>query len=148
MTVFDDIRADREAGTPGGWEISTDVCGYETCTIHGIEKLPTEDGLGQGWCYIKGPRAINDEWYWPDEAAQSANARRIARVPELEAIALAAEKMAEALEKIASDNVPVEDWNDRNKCKHGRHADEDCKFCTMKFASAALAELRGVQGDA
>lgn len=69
--------------TPGPWEIGTSTRGYEVCTIHGVERQPTEDGLGQSWVYVFPPRIIDGEWHWPDEAEQLANARLIAAAPEL-----------------------------------------------------------------
>jgi len=72
-----------EKHTPGPWEIGTSTRGYEVCTIHGVERQPTEDGLGQSWVYVYPPRVINGEWHWPDETEQLANARLIAAAPDL-----------------------------------------------------------------
>ncbi len=71
------------AHTPGPWEIGTSTRGYEVCTIHGVERQPTEDGLGQSWVYVFPPRVLNGEWHWPDEAEQLANALLIAAAPDL-----------------------------------------------------------------
>jgi len=65
--------------TPGPWEIDTETRPAEICTVHHVPTQPTEDGLGQGWVYIRG--AIG---YWDaDENEQMANARLIAAAPEL-----------------------------------------------------------------
>jgi len=74
MSIFDDIRKDREAGTPGPWGLSEAV---HVWVMAGNLHVATI------------PRATDGDW-------SPANARRIARVPRLERIALAAEELAEA----------------------------------------------------
>lgn len=70
--------------TPGPWLIATPTQGYEVCTIHGVERQPTEDGLGQSWVYIRPETLLRDgEWHWPDEQEQLANAHLIAAAPDL-----------------------------------------------------------------
>ena len=102
------------AHTPGPWFIVTPTQGFEICTIHGVERQPTEDGLGQTWVYIRPESLVRDgEWVWPDEAECTANAHLIAAAPDLYA----------ALEKI------VFDWD-------GEPED-------MFAAQAALAKARG-----
>lgn len=95
MTLIDDIRKDREAGTPGPWDgryvedgMPTDVCkfgvistsaGHETARVWGLE-----------------------------------DAYRIARVPDMEAALLAAEELAEAVvawreQYIAAGAMPLDE---------------------------------------
>lgn len=75
MTLIDDIRKDREAGTPGEWRV---LDGKHSLQIHSekhwIANIKCES------C----------------PAHEDANARRIARVPEMEAALIAAD---EALQK-------------------------------------------------
>jgi hypothetical protein len=51
------------------WTICTRTQASEVATIHGVERVPTEDGLGQEWVYIKG--ADNS---FADKSTQTANA--------------------------------------------------------------------------
>ena len=75
---------DQPKWTPGPWVIATPTRGYEVCTIHGVERQPTEDGLGRSWVYIRPETLLRDgEWYWPDEQEQLANAHLIAAAPDL-----------------------------------------------------------------
>lgn len=70
--------------TPGPWFIVTPTQGFEVCTIHGVERQPTEDGLGQSWVYIRPESLVRDgEWVWPDEAERTASAHLISSAPEL-----------------------------------------------------------------
>jgi len=70
--------------TPGPWFIVTPTQGFEICTIHGVERQPTENGLGQTWVYIRPESLVRDgEWVWPDEAECTANAHLIAAAPDL-----------------------------------------------------------------
>ena len=72
------------AHTPGPWFIVTPTQGFEICTVHGVERQPTEDGLGQTWVYIRPESLVRDgEWTWPDEAECTANAHLIAAAPDL-----------------------------------------------------------------
>lgn len=85
MTIFDDIRKDREAGTPGDWN---------------------SEIIGEAW---KGGQqslmnrhpsltvAIVAGLY---DGTVECDSNRIARVPQLEAIALAAEDLVDALEAL------------------------------------------------
>ncbi len=75
---------DQPKWTPGPWFIVTPTQGFEVCTIHGVERQPTEDGLGQTWVYIRPESLVRDgEWHWPDEAECTANAHLIAAAPDL-----------------------------------------------------------------
>ena len=75
MTLIEQIKADREAGTPGPWhKVGASV-----------QKSPNESAIAV--CVSAGDR---------DRIEASENARRIARVPDLEAALLAAEELAGA----------------------------------------------------
>ena len=93
MSIFDDIRNDVKGGTPGPWEWS--------------EEYP--DDLRPLWicdmCQGQG------YLLWDDTEKEDIDARRIARVPDLERIALAAEKLEKAAELVTSDCAPTAwDW--------------------------------------
>lgn len=65
--------------TPGPWEIDPTTRHSEICTIYNLPTMPTEDGMGQGWAYIRG--AIG---YFPADAEEMlANAHLIAAAPRL-----------------------------------------------------------------
>lgn len=81
-TIFDDIRRDAEAGTPGPWVISDATPGR----IIGA-------GAAVADTNIRFTGLLDGE--------VGVNARRIARVPELERIALAAERLAKAGDAVA-----------------------------------------------
>lgn len=75
---------DQPKWTPGPWVISTATQGYDACTVHGVERQPTEDGLGKTWVYIRPETLIRDgEFHWPDEQEQLANAHLIAAAPDM-----------------------------------------------------------------
>ena len=109
MTIFDDIRRDVEAGTPGSWNSEAG---------NGPASSWAKASVGV-WSEHKydSALALDDDEFDPDDEKwvlgiwgkigeeDLANARRIARVPELERIALAAEEAAkEAL-------AVVRDWD-------------------------------------
>lgn len=81
MSLIEKIKADREAGTPGPFVISFESIDPEWCVV-------TTAG---GSIFANVHSAGNGE----------TNARRIARVPEMEASLLAAEELAQALEAAA-----------------------------------------------
>ena len=96
MTLFDQIKADREAGTPGPWSVSESPIGPRHWRIRSDVETYKFDHrtMSQEIAItmpIYGPYAYLK---WPKKEA--ANARRVARVPELEAIALAAKRALEA----------------------------------------------------
>lgn len=73
--------------------------------MHGVERQPTEDGLGQSWVYVRPESLVRDgEWHWPNEAEQLANARLIAAAPDL----------LDALKALVSevDKFGALDWRD------------------------------------
>ena len=77
MTMIDDIRRDKEAGTPGPWKVDADSdvvtgpLGYMVADLLVLDNNPTD--------------------------ADIANARRIARVPDMEDALLAAESEKDRL---------------------------------------------------
>lgn len=93
MSLIDDIKRDREAGTPGPWALETVPTSCGVC--HKIGEWPSR---GQH----KFSSACVYEDYPPTTLGHASepqsNARRIARVPELEAAVLAAEDLAEAVD--------------------------------------------------
>lgn len=76
MTIFDDIRKDLERGTPGDW---------------------VADGWDQDKICGKG---IFDHEIARKVETGRVDARRIARVPQLERIALAAEKLGAVIDEM------------------------------------------------
>ena len=92
MSIFDDIKRDREAGTPGPWCIPPRPIFGDYCGSY----VPTDwDGCGR--------LAVFHVTAGPKHAAP--NARRISRAPQLERIALAAEALARLLsEPVRSDD--------------------------------------------
>ena len=49
------------------------------------------------------------------------------------------ERLLAALTVIAEDRVPPVEPVHNNRCIHRRNMDEECRFCTVAFARAALA---------
>ena len=82
-SFFDQIEMDREAGTDLPWVDEHDLPYGRMPRVHVTQK-------GALICEVGNVATSQDEW--------EGLARRIARVPDLEAIALAAEKMAEAVD--------------------------------------------------
>lgn len=112
------------AWTPGPWFIVTPTHGFDVCTIYGVERQPTEDGLGQTWVYIRPKSLVRDgEWHWPDEAECTANAHLIAAAPDMYAALLVAELASEEL------------------CQ-GQDPANEC-WVTLATIRAALAKARG-----
>lgn len=89
MSLIDDIKRDREAGTPGPWKLETVPTSCGVC--HRVGEWPSRGAhKTSGAClyedYPPTTAAGNTETY--------SNARRIARVPDLEAALLAADELA------------------------------------------------------
>ena len=120
MSIFDDIRRDREAGTPGPWGHREHWADDDEREVYGrADETPP---FGE-WSAIATVSAYDDTEYG-DKA--EANARRIARVPELERIALDAEELAAAVD------------HERNMvCQ-----DFDMQLQANNRVDAALAKLR------
>ena len=98
MTLIDKIKADREYGTAGPWachfgdDDSKCNCRYILGEYGGMGALAEINVCKEHSCEFG-----DDEG--PDEAQSKANARRIARVPDMEAALLAADALANAVRK-------------------------------------------------
>lgn len=114
MSLIDDIKRDREAGTPGPW--LPDECEGEIIHEH--------SGAGT-WV-----AAVCCGEYC-SEPSEQADTRRIARVPEIEAALLAAEDHLVAALKAISDGYA------RTDISH-----EDFRVKAAQFADDALAAYR------
>lgn len=99
MSLIDDIIKDIANGTPGPWRV-------HNCESYGERCLNFYQEIWSGETDIlvttEVTRAHND--------GGAANIRRIARVPKLEQIALAAEELSLAIENYI---VAEEAWDDR-----------------------------------
>ena len=100
--LIDDIKRDREAGTPGPWGLLTDT---------GINSPHSSGLLFSAW----SPRVIDDtkedgeSWLamrtrtdparYAMRSETHSNARRIARIPQMEAALLAAVELADCVEQ-------------------------------------------------
>jgi len=94
------LEADRENGTPGPWRIrNCDSIGHR-CTNYYQEIWNEETDI---LVTTEVTRAHND--------GGAVNMRRIARLPELEAYALAARKKLKAAEKLA-EAIQKENWTE------------------------------------
>lgn len=90
MSMIEDIKRDREAGTPGPW--GNGRTGEEQRLIL------SRGGKGRYVCNVQIFQTPRHMGLW-EEDSREANARRIARVPELEAALLAAEELADAVDE-------------------------------------------------
>lgn len=100
MSIFDDIRKDREVGTQTEWTFQTVKTSCGVC--HKIGPFKYNNGKETSACvYEDYPWSLNRM------SEPEANARRIARVPELEQIALAAEELAKSVEDLIRDSNGV-----------------------------------------
>lgn len=87
MTMIDDIKRDREAGTPGPWKATRNTAFWE------IE-------VPEAWGQVEPgvlPYSIGDVCAsdpGDTKGLQELNARRIARVPDMEAALIAADELA------------------------------------------------------
>lgn len=87
--IFDQIKADREAGTDGPWRIHDCESMGERC-INFYQEIWNDDT--DILVTTEVTRAHND--------GGAANMRRIARVPQLERIALAAEELSRLVDLV------------------------------------------------
>ena len=83
MSLIDDIKRDREAGTPGPWRVKDCDSMGDRCTHYYQEVWNDETDI---LVTTEVTRAHND--------GGRVNMRRIARVPDLEAALLAADELA------------------------------------------------------
>lgn len=110
-TLLEQIKADREIGTPGPWEVpdQTWTQNLTVTTAGGLDAVMIGcPGTGGAMSYTDEVCTLS----WKDDHEWLANARRIARVPDLEARILrdaetikAAEALADVLQ--AADNAVV-----------------------------------------
>ena len=82
MSLIDDIRKDREAGTPGPWDVMFRE--FDGSSLISMGDVKT------------GPHMQANMPFYADRPRDRNDARRIARVPELEAALLAAEELVSA----------------------------------------------------
>jgi|GEM_PF-5395978 len=147
MMDIEQIKADMAAGTPGPWRR----------TLSGKSKVPSEFGVEnvkrRGVCSTGGYEDGRDGTYEENKA----NARRIARVPDLEAriiadsaVRAAADALAEAVRKVIEEGVQdrVTPWrkdgviSKMDKCGHGMTISEGCEACSDEYLDAALSVYR------
>lgn len=83
MTIIKDIKADMAAGTAGPWREGRFLSVHPSADIGGT---------------IASTSGRSGAWQGPDQA--SANARRIARVPEMEALVLAGDRLVKAINAV------------------------------------------------
>lgn len=100
MSLIDDIRKDREAGTAGPWSVPHLARDDVRCTCGYI--LAEYGGMGS---IAEVSIAKQNDFDWGDDDGPAApvakaNARRIARVPQMEAALIAAEELAKAYEAL------------------------------------------------
>lgn len=89
MSIIDDIKADREAGTPGPWSAFTDDANNHTNIVAVVPLTSFVFSL-------------------PGRFKSEADVKRIARVPHLEDIVLAAEDLVEALQSLESGDDSID----------------------------------------
>ena len=94
MNLIEAIKADREAGTPGPWSMETKRTSCGVC--HQVGPWPHKWRAGDSMS-----ACIYDDYPSPAEGtdAMLSNARRIARVPDMEAALLAAAELAVVAER-------------------------------------------------
>lgn len=116
MSLIDDIKRDREAGTPGPWRIVP----YDAGDVSWWSQTPMIDGPEEYDCAVVHWAGFEQQFWQSahgDRRAIEANARRIARVPQLEAMTLAGEAMAEAATHAAASLVAAISLLERGGCK-------------------------------
>lgn len=97
MSLIDHIKRDREAGTPGPWVSAKD-----------------DPNDGPEDVIMAGEYYVSSAHYITDHSKTESNARRIARVPDMEAALLAAENLANAVSVLSGaaclDDDGSSDW--------------------------------------
>jgi len=108
MSIFDDIKSDLENGTPGPWRWRDE----DNISLSNVFSAECSQNYGfLDWTTsIDGP---NFRFPTMDstQVDPQANARRIARLPDLERIALAAKELAETLHDCMEETVNYMDIN-------------------------------------
>lgn len=105
MTLIDDIKRDREAGTSGPWEKRSFQSGTVQVVLrewNNSKPDPTRDGSMYGY-HSAYMTMYNIGWQDQDDTdrEKSANASRIARVPEMEARILSDAEALKAADELA-----------------------------------------------
>jgi len=90
MISFDEIERDAKAGTPGDWERTPNGMGK------GLSEFSIQGHGRRGICSTGGYEDGKDGTFEENKA----NARRIARLPDLERIALAANELADSVDSL------------------------------------------------
>ena len=129
MTLLSDIKADREAGRDGPWEWWTSNS-YRRLKVGGLGRK-SGDNVLEGYVCADG---------CADLVILEADMRRLARVPELEKIALAADKVLESGERhLSTLTAYLHEPNGEGNATRSLFAQEDFK--------KALAHLRTLLGE-
>lgn len=103
MSLIDDIKKDREAGTPGPWAVPDQTWSTKlTVDVEGDLLIPCA-GTGGAMSYSNTICTLD----WRGSACWDANARRIARVPDMEAALLAADALARSIEGLIDESQGV-----------------------------------------
>lgn len=101
MSLIDDICKDREAGTPGPWVVEEDIIANQ---VQGFPLILADTYM-----------VVGTEGMYGDIDTDYANAKRIARVPDMEAALLAAEELADAIKgcymDFSSDHDATRYWD-------------------------------------
>jgi len=125
MSIIDDIKNDRESGTPGPWvtpyddhDCYVDTPGESHYTFIGKNSAPLAAAIVHS--------------AFAEDKRLDANARRIARVPQLENIALAAHEFEQAMLQVLAF---------RAQCAHGS-TNLTSLALAMNRAEVALTDFR------
>lgn len=151
MNLIDQIKADREAGTPGPWKPCNMVH-----ADRGDQMTPEEIGeyvansvrMGDlsRFLFVSGKHSDGgdcDVCHTGNGPRGPANTRRIARVPDMEAALLAAEGLYKALE-LCLDDILL-GWLSMPDVEDNFNTDNS--HCATQEAAAALAAFRKAIGD-
>lgn len=139
MSLIDDIKRDREAGTKGPWELRSFQSGTVQVMIREWQDGkpdPTRDGSMYG--YHSAYMTMYNIG-WQDEGAiyreKRANASRIARVPDMEAALLAAEELEDAV-RLEWDARSA--WEDTPQDRGGPHGAKGRALAAWQMRRAEL----------
>lgn len=135
MTLIEQIKADREAGTKGPWTEMHDHPDPATAaSLANIRSEANECGYAADIAHVFGCDYIFD-----GRQEQKHNARRIARVPDMEEALLAAEELANAIKAV----IDLEN----NTSPSGGEMQEDRIARTQNECIAALTAYRKATGS-
>jgi hypothetical protein len=127
---IDQIKRDREAGTDGSWVVNSDPFHFDTASDV-VSECGTLDARIGGNC----------KWQ-----KQEANARRIARVPDLEEAVIAQREEVLLLREVLK--AWVDQYDECNPMRTADFHDADCGClrCCRDNAAAALAFRKAGEG--